>query len=153
MKDVRVVAVALLGVAAGCSSSHAVDVPVVMEHGNCQAAPKGIARVSLAEVAKLRGTHMIGLEEPAQSTSASPPLIAISAGERPTAGYRLAVAGPGSIEQGVLILRITESTPPADSMQAQIVTNPCIVVELPAGDYARVRVLDQNGTTLGEIER
>ena len=137
----------------GCSNSRAIELGVVLAHSNCKNAREGVSRVTLEEVAALRGSRLLGAEAAPKVVGASPPMIAVSTGERPSAGYALALDGPATLEQGVLLVRVAETTPGPDSMQAQVITHPCLVLELPETPWTVVRVLDAAGNPLGEINR
>ena len=39
----------------------------------------------------------------------------------------------------------------AESVQAQVITYPCIVIGVEAGEFRDVRALDQDGELLGEV--
>jgi len=53
--------------------------------------------------------------------------ILVSDGQKPTAGWSLEVTEL-TIESGQLIVRARVSGPPADSMQAQVITAPCEII-------------------------
>ncbi len=68
--------------------------------------------------------------------------------EHPTAGYAMTLASPVLKTQlGVASLSIRTERP--EGMAAQVVTRPCLLLALPAGDYERVEVRDQDGREWG----
>jgi hypothetical protein len=145
---------AMLALCAACSSSRAVELHVVMANGNCQQAHEGVTRVTLPEVAKLRGTQMLGMDSPEPDTGdvSAPFLIAIATGQKPTAGYALSNEN-ATLEERTLVVRIHETAPAAGAMTAQVVTQPCLVLELPDGEFDAVRVIGEDGRVIGELER
>ena len=145
---------AMLALATACSSSRAVELHVVMARGNCQQAHEGVTRVTLPEVAKLRGTQMLGTDAPAPDAgqASAPFLIAIAAGQKPTAGYALSYEN-ATLEQRTLLIEVHETAPAEGAMTAQVVTQPCLVLELPDGEFDAVRVVGDGGRVIGELDR
>lgn len=73
-------------------------------------------------------------------------LLLVDMGERPTAGYRVAVAVPElrlAGEEAALTLDWIE--PPKGAMLAQVMTRPCVLVSLPRLGFARLRLVDRDG--------
>ncbi len=69
-------------------------------------------------------------------------VIFISAGERPTAGYRLSLPEHPFVvrkDEGRLSLHL--HAPQAGTVVAAVVTHPCLLVRIPAGDYTTIRIL------------
>ena len=145
---------AMLALATACSSSRAVELHVVMANGNCQQAHEGVTRVTLPEVAKLRGTQMLGTESPQPDAgdNSAPFLIAIATGQKPTAGYALSYEN-ATLEKRTLVIEIHETAPAEGAMTAQVVTQPCLVLEPPDGEFDAVRVVGEGGRVIGELER
>lgn len=56
------------------------------------------------------------------------PIYWISAGMRPTPGYTLIIKADG-VQQSVLQLAVSQSTPDPDRMMAQVVTTPCLFIQ------------------------
>lgn len=68
-------------------------------------------------------------------------VLVLEMGYRPTAGYSL------SINESEIRVKNNEALvigqwdePPGDSVQAQVVTSPCVIFTLPKGNYSRVTV-------------
>lgn len=72
-------------------------------------------------------------------------LFSIDMGERPSAGYALALQRAIQA-RGVLTIYVDWQEPPPNTMTAQVMTHPCLVVHLPP-DVEKIRVLDQTGRT------
>ncbi len=75
-------------------------------------------------------------------------VLLITMGEQPTAGYRLNYLPPQhrARQQGTTLrLDLAWQTPEPDSVQAQIMTQPCLLLKLPRADFNRLRVHDQDG--------
>jgi hypothetical protein len=144
---------ALLAFCGACSSSRAVEMDVVMASGNCQQPHEGVTRVTLPDVARLRGTQLLGAESSGVGDMGTTPfLIAVATGEKPTAGYGL-VYDSARLDGRMLIVTVRETAPPSDAMTAQVITHPCLVLEVPDGQLDTVSVVDAAGTVLGEVSR
>ncbi len=76
-------------------------------------------------------------------------VLLVTMGARPSTGYRLNYLPPrhqARLQGATLRLALAWQTPDPDSMQAQVLTQPCLVLKLPRRDFDRVRVVDQDGT-------
>ena len=74
-------------------------------------------------------------------------VLAVYMGQRPTAGYALALHDPTvAIADGVgkVVVRFEEPEPGA--MVAQVLTSPCLLLRMPKAGLAEVRVVDPAGT-------
>ena len=69
----------------------------------------------------------------------------IEMGQRHSGGYGLAVSREAAIVGNTLRMAATFFSPKSDSMSAQMITSPCVLVHLPEGEYIGVEVYDQNG--------
>ncbi len=70
--------------------------------------------------------------------------LLIADAERPSAGYGLSLDSRYLVtREGVASLRVRSATP--SGITAQVVTRPCLLLAIPAGDYATVEVRDQDG--------
>lgn len=89
--------------------------------------------------------------------SAFPPMVdfsrdgvlLVTMGTQPSTGYRLNYLPPRHqvrLQDGTLRLGLAWKTPEPDSIQASVLTQPCLVLRLPRRDFDRVRVVDQDGT-------
>jgi hypothetical protein len=80
-------------------------------------------------------------------------VVTVSAGQRPTAGYRLQlVSSQVQVAGGKVLIRLQEQKPSGDSMVAQVLTTPCIVLALTRGTYAAVEFVDDRERSLATIE-
>lgn len=100
-----------------------------------------------AAVARLRSRHVNGGPQPAEPDWSRQLALVVAMGQRPTAGYGVAMqAAEARLDGAVLELSVVWQEPPPDAMVAQVVTHPCLWVRLPKGSYSGgVRVRDQNG--------
>ena len=137
---------------AGCAQAHHVDVMTVLANGNCQTTEIGVHAIDYATLATFRGTHLIGMTEPEQSTQPPLHLIAIVPGEFPTAGYSILLTESTTLAVDQLTLQIQTERPPADAVLAQMITHPCLVVGIADPVVRRVRVVGDDAAMLGEIE-
>jgi PrcB C-terminal len=153
MMQLRVLAatvVLLLGNA--CADVHRVTVMTVLSHGNCQTTAVGVRIIDYAALAELRGSRLIGMTE-APGAEASPlHLIAIIPGPYPTPGYGLSLNDSNPTFADPLILRLEVTKPPADAVQAQMITHPCLVVGIDDQAVKRVRVVDDAAAVVGEVD-
>lgn len=73
-------------------------------------------------------------------------VLRLDMGRRPTAGYALGLlTGEAAVTDGLATLRIEWREPEPGRLQAQVVTQPCLVLALPRGEHGALRVLDQAG--------
>ncbi len=73
-------------------------------------------------------------------------VLLIAMGQRPTAGYGLALADEvATVRDGVLTVRVRWREPPPGRRQAQVMTSPCLLATVPDAGFTRIRVVDQNG--------
>ncbi|MCP5426219.1 MAG: protease complex subunit PrcB family protein [Gammaproteobacteria bacterium] len=73
-------------------------------------------------------------------------VLFIAMGQRPTAGYALDFANGRVQRQGeTLEVRLGWREPPAGYRLAQVVTTPCLLIEIPAVSFSALRVVDQSG--------
>jgi len=151
----RLVLAGLLGSAVACTGPAPLEAVTLLQHGQCQALPEGVRLIGYAELAKLRGNSLLSMTDGDDTASGpgearDPLLVAVSRGPQPTAGYALALDS-ATLDTGTASLHVRWQTPPTDSLQAQVITHPCLVVGLPRAPVKRVRVVDQSGTVIGEL--
>lgn len=73
-------------------------------------------------------------------------VLLIAMGQRPTGGYRLALGSePVEIKADTLKVPVTWTEPTPGYAQIQVITNPCLLLKLPAVSFERIRVVDQHG--------
>jgi len=152
--------VLVTGALVGCDRGQELAATEVLNNTNCKGAEDGLTKVSFAEVAKLRGSTLISMSTSTETTTPGGAeddnagdellLFALSKGRQPTPGYFFSLTDARLTDQRA-ILELTWHTPGPDSVQAQVITYPCIVVAVEPGDYREVRAVDQNQELLGEI--
>jgi hypothetical protein len=136
----------------GCAR-HQLAATVVLSHGNCQGAADGVAEVSFADVARLRGSTLLSMTAPEAGPATDEPdllLVSISRGRQPTPGYALTLEG-ASLRDRTATLSLDWQTPDPSAVLAQVVTRPCLVVGMERHGIERVRAVDQHGEVLGEL--
>ena len=77
----------------------------------------------------------------------------VELGQRANGGYGVVVAPEAEIESSVVRLRATFFEPTADTPVLETRTSPCVLVQLPAGDWRGVEIYDQNGKRRARSER
>ena len=65
-------------------------------------------------------------------------VLFLEMGYRPTAGYRLLLSDEKvRLRDNEAIVEASWAEPPADSLQAQVITRPCLIFILPKSDYSK----------------
>ncbi len=101
--------------------------------------PQNLARI-------YRGFPVLpGLPPPPVDFARSGVLL-IGMGQRPTAGYGLALAeGSPQLKGDILEIRVDWREPAPGRLQAQVLTAPCLLLKIPAVPFRQVRILDRTG--------
>ena len=114
----------------GCGDN-APDVITLMAHGDCKRLTAGVNEIQFEDLAGIRGSQLLQLEDAASTTTPAPEpdfrLIAVSVGAQPTPGYALELS-EARFDAGKLILTVVLNEPPADARLAQVVSHPCLIV-------------------------
>ena len=76
---------------------------------------------------------------------AEAPYAVIEFGQRPNSGYGLAISRQAALRGDELLLKATFFEPTQGRWSSAEPSSPCVVVLLPAGEYGRVRLVDQSG--------
>jgi hypothetical protein len=149
----RVALAGLLGATVACSGPARLEAVTLLQQGQCQGLTDGARLITYAELAQLRGSNLLSMTDPegdAEGDGDDPLLVAVSRGPQPTAGYSLALDS-ATLDHGTAVLTVRWETPAAGSMQAQVITHPCLVVAVPRAPVERVRVVDQSEAVIGEL--
>lgn len=80
-------------------------------------------------------------------------IAVIEAGQRPTAGYQIAVSRVAKRRGRELTVNVTLLSPRPGAIAAQMITSPCVVIGLPDFDVRKLRVVDQSGQVRGTWHR
>lgn len=65
--------------------------------------------------------------------------VVVALGQMPSPGYGISLDGAdASLQDGVVNLPVKFSRPNPDALYAQVMTSPCLVLNLPKGDYTKV---------------
>ncbi|MEM1231936.1 MAG: protease complex subunit PrcB family protein [Pseudomonadota bacterium] len=134
-----VVCTALLG---GCHSAQPVQSQELLNHHACVSVSAGVAEVALSDLSRIRGSRLLQLgngtaDQDLPELSTATRLFVVSRGEMPTPGYRFEVAAV-TREAEELVIDLTWTTPPADSVLPQVLTHPCVVLALPVNGATTV---------------
>ena len=148
MKAAPLLALALAGCGlAGLSRPAPIEVREVGRSMFCHT-PGDAARARLLNGAQAvldwqsaRGVTLAGPETLAQAT-----YVVVEHGARNTGGYGLAVGRAAGLRGEAVVLHATFFSPRPDAMTTQALTQPCVLVQLPAGRYSSVEVQDADGT-------
>lgn len=140
-----------LALAAGCAHARTVPAEVIRAGAHCGGDVQGTSARWLGTEQALRGALQTGA---ALGAPSQPPavdfsregVLLVAAGQRPTAGYGLALAEPGArVEDGVATVVVRFDEPASGAILAQVVTSPCLLVRLPGEGLREVRVVDPAG--------
>jgi hypothetical protein len=121
---------------ASCGSVQPVQSQVLLNHQTCSNVRAGVSEVQLAELTGIRGSRLISLNDRADDQaelpelSAATRLFAVSRGQMPTAGYRIELQQV-SLDAQTLIIDLDWRAPDPATVQAQMLTHPCLVVAVP----------------------
>lgn len=76
-------------------------------------------------------------------------LLMVDMGHLPTSGYGIELADRTvQVAGGTADIRVVWVEPAPGSMQAQVISSPCIMIKLPRTGYDSVSLTDQNGRVL-----
>lgn len=75
-------------------------------------------------------------------------ILLISMGSEPTTGYRLNFLHSdwARLHGSTLQVKLTWQSPDPGGQQAQVITHPCLLLQLPNTDFNKIQILDQDGT-------
>lgn len=73
------------------------------------------------------------------------PYAVVEMGQRPTAGFGIAISRKAGIRRDLVVLKGTFISPAAGEVVAQVTTSPCVLVALPSGFNRGVVVFNQAG--------
>lgn len=72
-------------------------------------------------------------------------VLVVRMGRQLTAGYALSLSESNvELKDGDAVVKVSRIEPAEGSIQAQVLTSPCLMVKLPAKGFSRVRVVDQH---------
>ncbi|MEM7099878.1 MAG: protease complex subunit PrcB family protein [Pseudomonadota bacterium] len=133
-----------------------VDVHEVLSYQNCQGVKTGVTTITLADLAQIRGSRLLQSPNQQSKDVTTPDLVSQNktstmyvafGGKKPTAGHSLFLS---SIQQraNTLLVYLQTSTPDPKDLVAQVITTPCVVVEIDGlpTDYELAFFID--GATL-----
>jgi hypothetical protein len=143
----------LLALSACSSTSSNLAVTEHSAQPQCAGISSGLTQLTPQTLQRLQQRQFLieGSNDPAAGAPvAQELLIAVSHGAQPSPGYRFELRS-ATLSEGVAQLNLHWTTPPTNSIQATVMTNPCLVLALPKGDYQRVVAQDQNGA-IGSLD-
>lgn len=143
------------GVSSQKSTHTTIPVTVLLEADQCQAQdilPSAIwvrkaEQLDFALAQQIKAAHPDAI--PWNSDALG--VLVIHMGRQPTGGYRLSLADP-TIEarRGKGVVNVTRHRPDIGAVVSQVITSPCLVLQLPFKDLKSLRVQDQDGRLLAE---
>jgi len=149
----------------GCSKSERVSTNTVLANSNCKGVTDSIKLVTLAEVARYRGTQLLQESDseqhnPSQDLAAQsgeggdqPLFVALSRGVQPTRGFELHLANQAFVvEPNKLEIPVFWTTPDPQKSHPLVNTNPCLVVSVPNSGWQQIAAVDQDGNPVGSLE-
>ena len=81
-------------------------------------------------------------------------VLVVEMGQQRSAGYGFDTADvTASMENVTATVRLVCRRPAPGSLTAQMLTNPWIMIRLPAGPFRNIRVVDQNARFLAQLAR
>lgn len=133
-------------------SGSAVAVATLFQHSHCQAETAKAILIDNAADLSAWWQPLARLSLPARELPA--PLaqvdwrernvVVVYAGSRPSAGYKLELAGgTAQVEDQTLKINVHLTEPPADAMVAQVITSPCMVIAANKDSYTAVKVEEE----------
>jgi hypothetical protein len=79
-------------------------------------------------------------------------IVGIWMGKKPTTGYGLSIEEESAeIKDHSAIVQVNLNEPDPDTMLAQMMTSPCLLIKLPKGDYRSVEVFSQHSDRLATL--
>ncbi len=94
-----------------------------------------------------------------QDSGAAPPVdfekqlvVGVLIGEKPTAGYTVAMNKTARVGDGILTIDVITAYPPSDALTAQVVTSPYALAVVERGDYTRVAFVDAGGNVMKTVD-
>jgi hypothetical protein len=130
----------------GCAAGSPPDMDPSVVHADTQCPGEGAADTRWLRDASALDAYGAG-------SSATPPLLLVDMGQRPTAGYRLALPEASwSLVDAQATLRVEFIEPAPGMMLAQVLTRPCLLVALPTVGYRVLRVVDQHGREQARLD-
>ncbi len=148
-------AVLVLGVSAsvgGCAATQ-MAVKSYGENAQCSVALKpGAVLVNASNGKTLAGdkTFTIGLQPRDEAKAPSRYfnldehwLVRVSMGQKPTSGYGLTLVSESMpLSEGVGTLQLEWVQPGKGGMLPQVMTTPCVYLQIEKGEYSRIRIID-----------
>jgi len=148
-------AAVVIGLMSGCSGAQSVtDVPdeqqppgvtKVAASGHCGLQAPGLMLIETPEQAQrlAQGYPTKLFEDIARRNFDANKLLIVAVGQRPTAGYQLVLGG--AVRDGQqLDIAVDLNKPGQNEMAAQVITTPCLVIQLPADGWSQLQVSGDN---------
>ena len=126
------------------------EIVSVLAYQNCERLTAGVKSIDYSEIATIRGSVMLDYADDASTDQAQAlKFLALSKGVQPTSGYALRLANGAQMVAGNLQIPVIWETPLPDSLQAQMLTHPCLIVALDwpteKQNDTNIDFIDQNG--------
>lgn len=149
---------ALLAVACQSNAVKSVDakVKVLGSSSQCGHSERGLSARWLGDdnslreaAASLADNQMGDVSKRLAASGSGAAALMVYQGQQSSGGYSLELASDMlSIDDGTASVSVKVNRPASGSMTASVMTSPCLLLSLPAGDYDTVQVLDTSGAPL-----
>jgi hypothetical protein len=136
-----------------CSSQQTVGFSVIKESKQCHIQSAGISQLLDKKDQEKATKALTGsstsqarntLEQLFDTHIKTEHLYLVSQGKKPSAGYGFNVTGPtGSLSDNTLTLPISFTSPAPDSMVAQVITSPCLVLGIDSSAQYNQLIIDK----------
>ena len=134
-----------------CSATNSPTATEVLNHGQCRGVAAGVSLVATGDLSRIRGGLLSISPPPPVPATPGSLLIAISRGPQPTPGYALSLSEVVT-NGAVAVIHLQWGQPAPGTVQAQVMTHPCVVVEIPSANLRELRAVDQAGNEIGSIK-
>lgn len=170
MRSYTLISAALLFVLAACSAnSQSQDANVPMDpttplkiailHSSTQCGP-AVATQWISNQQQFESSFRATQQQMLSSSAPQPPtmdfsrygILLISMGQQRTGGYAIELAQEElGVNGDTAEVRVRWREPEAGMMVIQVLTHPCVFLQVPRGDYASLRVVDQSNNVRAEL--
>ena len=134
----------------GCTQPNTPEVVSVLSHTNCEISNAGVQKIQYSDIAVIRGSIMLDSSiDESQQDAENLIFLVLSNGEQATTGYKLSLAGPAKFVKEQLEVPVIWQVPAPETMQAQVLTHPCLVIALEWQGKGTIRFIDQSGQVMG----
>ncbi len=126
--------------------SQAITVEMVHAAAQCGRSETGASAHWIGNATQLESFYRQLNLAPVELDFSQSAVVLVKMGQRPTLGYRLALANAeAQTVDDHLVVVLEWREPPKDMMVGQMLTSPCLLLKLERGDYREVWIKDTQG--------